>query len=580
MRMAREIVGWSWMVFCMGALTAALLAPSAWAEILYDRDGIQLEGSVRVSTRNAATCNVLEEKYPPEEYERLKANQDQPLHVWRLDLAIHNNSGKAVEFLRADFEIDSPHPPCTNWSGEGPGGGPLGDRIDAEGRPSPLEWAVPFKVVSQPYGMAPGEVDRETIFLLVFHSQEPVLKGWEVDYTFARSGESAARPSGQDPPGPARRPRIQLPPEILADKYLRQAEQLVRERGYEGARKAMEELLALQQEHGLEPEPEDHYRYAQVWSAAGMPERAMESAVRYLQLEGRGAAHYNKALDLVNRAEVQQRQADEEESAGAGNPDGSSGIRAGEGVAFDGMEFVWIPPGEFLMGSVHRKVIEGVGLYEFYAETESPVTQVVISKGFYLGKYEITHNQWQKVMGDTHPRSSENCGDCPVEEVSWDDVQIFIKRLNAQSEGTYRLPTEAEWEYAARAGTATDTYAGDLTERTGNLEVLDQVAWYLTNAGLSLKSRTHPVGQKLPNSWGLYDMLGNVNEWVGGWLGEYPGGVVVDPQVPQSEHRKALRGGSYVSWSADCRSASRFAASSDARLVNLGFRLLREAVLE
>ena len=98
----------------------SVLVFSAEAEILYDKDGIQLQGAVDISTRNAAICNVLEEKYTPEEYERLKANQDQPLHVWRLDLSIHNNSGKAVEFLRADFEIDSPHPPCTNWSGEGP----------------------------------------------------------------------------------------------------------------------------------------------------------------------------------------------------------------------------------------------------------------------------------------------------------------------------------------------------------------------------------------------------------------------------------------------------------------------------
>ena len=212
MRMARGMAGWSWMVFWMGSLTAAPLVASGG--VLYDKDGIRLEGTVLVSTRNAATCNVLEEKHTPEEYERLKANQGQPLHVWRLDLSIHNNSGKAVEFLRADFEIDSPHPPCTNWSGEGPGGGAIGDRIDVEGRPRPLEWAVPFKVVSTPYGMAPGEVVRETLFLLVFHSQEPVLKGWEVDYTFARTSSRApsAQQAGEDPPRAARRPRIQLPP--------------------------------------------------------------------------------------------------------------------------------------------------------------------------------------------------------------------------------------------------------------------------------------------------------------------------------------------------------------------------------
>ena len=579
--MAREIVGWGWIVVWTGALTAALLDPSASAEVLYDKEGIQLQGAARIVSRNAATCNILKEKYSAEEYEKLKANQGQPLHVWRLDFSAHNNTGQTLDFLQANFDIRAPQAPCTNWSGEGPGGGPAGDFTDLKGHPGFVHPAgVSFKGLSRVSGMGVGEVARDTMFMLVFHRHKPDFKRWSVHFNRARvrpEDPDVARPSsGPDPPGPAQRPRIQLPPDILADKYLRQAEQMVKERGYEGARKAMEELLALEQEHGLEPEPEDHYRYAQVWSAAGAPERAMESAVRYLQLEGREVEHYEEALDLINRAEAQQGQADEGGSAGAGNPDGSSGIRAGEAVAFDGMEFVWIPPGEFLMGSVHRKVIEDVGLYESNGEFERPVTQVVISEGFYLGKYEVTQDEWQAVMGNK-PSSHSGCGRCPVEQVSWEDVQVFIGRLNAGSgRRRYRLPTEAEWEYAARAGTTTDTYAGDLTERTGNLEVLDQVAWYLATFGYSLKARTHPVGQKLPNPWGLYDMLGNVNEWVEGGLGEYPGGVVVDPQGPQSEHRKALRGGGFADWSADCRSASRFSASSDTRLVNLGFRLLRE----
>ena len=150
----------------------AVLAPLAEAEILYDRDGIQLQGAVRISYVNSATCHVLKEKYDAEEYELLKDNEGQPLHIWRIDLSVHNNSGNPIEFLRARFNIESPSPPCTNWSGDGPGGGPEGDLVDAEGNPGfLLSSGLPFYTISKPYGMAAGEVDRETVFLLVFHEK-------------------------------------------------------------------------------------------------------------------------------------------------------------------------------------------------------------------------------------------------------------------------------------------------------------------------------------------------------------------------------------------------------------------------
>ena len=223
----------------------------------------------------------------------MKANQGQPLHVWQLDISAHNLTGKPLDFLSADFNIESPWPPCTNWSGEGPGGGPSGDFVDAEGQPQPVSWAGTLKVLSMPYGMRVGQVERDTVFLAVFHEDRPVFKNWSVDFTFARQGSQgqqapAAAQSREDPPRAAPRQRVELPPEILADKYLRQAEQLVREKDYPGARQALEKLEALQQEHGLEPEPEDHFRYARIWSAAGAPERAMEEAVRYLQIRGLG----------------------------------------------------------------------------------------------------------------------------------------------------------------------------------------------------------------------------------------------------------------------------------------------------
>ena len=308
----------------------ALLGSPASAEILYDREGIQVQGTARIVSRNAATCNVLEEKYSPEEYQKMKANQGRPLHIWQLDISAHNLTGKPLDFLSATFNIESPWPPCTNWSGEGPGGGPSGDFVDAEGRPQPVSWAGALKVLSMPYGMRVGQVERDTVFLAVFHEDRPVFKNWSVDYTFARQRSQgqqapAAPQSREAPPRAAPRQRVELPPEILADKYLRQAEQLVGEKDYPGARQALEKLEALQQEHGLEPDPEDHFSYAQIWSEGGAPERAMEEAVRYLQIRGREAEHYEEALDLINRAEGEQARAEAGiENRCSGKPKGSA----------------------------------------------------------------------------------------------------------------------------------------------------------------------------------------------------------------------------------------------------------------
>lgn len=152
-----------------------------------------------------------------------------------------------------------------------------------------------------------------------------------------------------------------------------------------------------------------------------------------------------------------------------------------------GMEFAYIPAGSFQMGS-DKSDSRG-----------TPIHQVTFASGFYMGRYEVTEAQWQKVMGNAPEFGG--CGDnCPVSGVSWNDVQEFVKKLNAQNDGyTYHLPSEAEWEYAARAGTKGDDVAD-----------ADSVAWSKENSG----GKRHPVGQKKPNVWGLYDMYGNVDEWV------------------------------------------------------------------
>jgi formylglycine-generating enzyme required for sulfatase activity len=157
-----------------------------------------------------------------------------------------------------------------------------------------------------------------------------------------------------------------------------------------------------------------------------------------------------------------------------------------------GMDFVLIPAGKFMMGS------------DTGDNDEKPVHEVRISKPFYLGKYEVTQGQWQAVLGN-NPSNFKGDANLPVGNVSWEDVQEFIRKLNAKEGGTkYRLPTEAEWEYAARAGTTTAySYGNDVSQ-------LKEYAWYAENAG----GKTHPVGQKEPNAWGLHDKHGNVWEWV------------------------------------------------------------------
>jgi formylglycine-generating enzyme required for sulfatase activity len=230
---------------------------------------------------------------------------------------------------------------------------------------------------------------------------------------------------------------------------------------------------------------------------------------------------------------------------------------------------VRVPAGTFRMGSPISE------RNRWYDETLHTVT---VSRDYWLGKYEVTQAQWQAVMG-TNPSFSRACGgDCPVEMVSWNEIRGpggFLEKLNGLLEGPdFRLPTEAEWERAARAGTQTrfsfgDALSGD--DYCGMDAEAGSYAWWCANAG----GAARPVGKKAANAFGLHDMHGNAWEWVEDWYGSYPATAQSDPTGPAAGTARVQRGGGWGSGLRGARSAFRVADPPDARAFDLGFRLAR-----
>ena len=213
-----------------------------------------------------------------------------------------------------------------------------------------------------------------------------------------------------------------------------------------------------------------------------------------------------------------------------------------------GMEFKVIPAGTFTMGEGHK------------------AHEVRITRPFKMGVHEVTQAQYEQVMGNNPSNfyGSEN----PVEMIGWGDAVEFCRRLSElpsekAAGNVYRLPTEAEWEYACRAGTTTQFSFGDDDSDLGDY------AWY---AGNSAK-KTHPVGSKLPNDWGLYDMHGNVWEWCQDWDGDTPGGLLTDPTGPASGSKRVIRGGGWFNYAQFCRSTLRYGYEPSSRFKSRGFRV-------
>ena len=229
------------------------------------------------------------------------------------------------------------------------------------------------------------------------------------------------------------------------------------------------------------------------------------------------------------------------------------------------LEMVQIEPGTFIMGSPENELCRCA---------DEKQHQVTLTKRFYLGKYPVTQKEYQAVMGNN---PSHFKGDnLPVEKVSWYDAKRFCSKLNDlkrdELPAGYRfdLPTDAQWEYACRAGTTTALNNGlNLTSEDGRCLHLDEVAWYWKNSD----RKTHPVGQKKPNAWGLYDMHGNVYEWCNDWKAGYPSRAVTDPTGPASGSRRVIHGGSWYSTAQRCRSAGRRGSDPTYRCYDVGFRV-------
>ena len=258
----------------------------------------------------------------------------------------------------------------------------------------------------------------------------------------------------------------------------------------------------------------------------------------------------------------------------------TAGRQAGEERTFTlpggaSIEMVWISAGTFTMGTAeaHKQALQSGKLWADWMSREQPGHEVTLSRGFWLGKYELTQGQWEGVMG-TNPWSGQNYVQAnpshPAVFISWEDVQELVGKLN-QAEGrtVYRLPTEAEWEYACRAGTSTVWPFGNDASSLGNY------AWYDKNAWDVGKQYAQPVGQKRGSPWGLHDMLGNVYEWCQDWYGDYSNGSQTDPTGPSSGSDRVNRGGIFRGDARIARPAIRHYYSPSSRGSSLGARLLR-----
>lgn len=261
------------------------------------------------------------------------------------------------------------------------------------------------------------------------------------------------------------------------------------------------------------------------------------------------------------------------EGEGEGEPEGEEPA-PGEQRVFAGITFAWIPSGAFEMGSA----MTPQEVYETYGGSgpdvflnEHPLHHVILSRGFWLGIHEVTQQQWETALGE-NPATHVG-GNLPVENISWDDCQRFIAELNGLGEGIFDLPAEAQWEYACRAGAATEFHFGD------DKALLDGYGWFFNENLVNSGFETHPVGEKLGNAWGLHDMHGNVWEFCRDWYNAeyYAQSPELDPPGPETASFRVLRSGTCKRSEVKCRAAYRSWNAPLFRTPDQGLRLLRYA---
>ena len=239
------------------------------------------------------------------------------------------------------------------------------------------------------------------------------------------------------------------------------------------------------------------------------------------------------------------------------------------------MAMVWVEPGSFMMGTTEEQEqhLRRKGMWDKWNENEQPAHEVTISQGFYLGKYEITQGQWKAVMGGRPWAGKANVQEDPNHPavyISWNDLQGFSRRLNSKAgEELYRLPAEAEWEYACRAGTTTLWSFGDDEKQLKNH------AWYYDNTWKEGEKYAHAVGKKQPNPWGLYDMHGNVYQWCADWhqRNYYQESPPADPTCETASYHRVIRGGCFDDAPSNCRTTYRSMNDPSDRNHSVGLRV-------
>ena len=354
----------------------------------------------------------------------------------------------------------------------------------------------------------------------------------------------------------------ELSPEIQVDLYLVQTEAYIKEQDYAAAQETMEKILDLQKKHDLKTPDVFHFKYAEVLERAGSYAEAIESLNRYLELAGRSGTHYREALELLHAATVAQTQAEARKRPGAR-------FRDCEGCP----EVVVVPAGSYVMGSPSSE--------EGRWGNEGPQHRVTIREPFAVGVYEVTFEEWAACVsaggcdGYVPDDQGWGRGRPPVINVSWEDAQRFVAWLRDETGEPYRLLSEAEWEYAARAGTTTPFHTGS-TIATSQANYDGDYTYGDGRAGV-YREQTVKVGSFAPNGFGLHDVHGNVWEWVEDCWNDSYRGAPSDGTAWRSGDcsRRVVRGGGWISGPGVLRSAFRSGLDSGFRLNESGFRVAR-----